>query len=267
MNPKIIQAIAVTAELTGTELSEVAIRVMESDLAAYPETAVLRALDRCRKELKGRLTLAAALDRVAECDGRPGKEEAWSIALASNDESETVVWTEEVAQAMSVASPLLEARDKVAARMAFCETYERIVRASREANAPCRWVTSLGTDHERRALAVAAAVQSGRIGHAQAAHYLPNHEEANVVAGLLAGNDVKLLGVIPEDHRAAAERGIKALRAHLEEIDRMAAERAERHAEAGRRASEDFELKRAAAIRAIADCEAKKCGAESAEGR
>lgn len=265
MNPKIIQAIAVTAELTGTELSEVAIRVMESDLAAYPEAAVLRALDRFRKETKGRMTLAAVLERVAECDGRPGKEEAWSIALTSNDEVETVVWTEEIAQAMSVARPLLDARDKVAARMAFCETYERAVRESRDANVICRWSASFGTDQERRAVAIAAAVQSGRIGHAQAAHYLPNHEDANVVAGLLAGNDVKLLAAIPEDHKEAAERGIKALRAHLEEIDRIADERAARHEEAGRRASEDFELKRAAALQAIANYEAKKCAAASAE--
>ena len=266
MNPRVIKAIAVTAELTGTELSETAIRVMESDLSGFPEDAALRALDRCRKELKGRLTLAAVLERVEACDGRPGKEEAWAIALSASDEAETVIWTDEISQAMAVAQPLLEARDKVAARMAFGETYERIVRVAREANVPCRWVASLGTDHERRALAVAAAVQAGRIGHAQASHYLPAPDDANVVAGLLAGNDMKLLTGIPEDHKASAERGIKALRKHLEQLDREAADRAAKAAEAERKAVQEFEEKRAAALQAIADLEAKKCTAASAEG-
>lgn len=266
MSANTLKAIAVAAELTGTELSAVALRVMDGDLAAYPEAAVLRALDRCRKELKGRLTLAAVLERVEECDGRPGPEEAWAIALASSDEAETVIWTDEISQAMAVAQPLLEARDKVAARMAFCETYERIVRVAREANVPCRWVASLGADHERRALAVAAAVQAGRIGHAQAGHYLPAPDDANVVAGLLSGNDVKLLTGIPEDHKASAERGIKALRKHLERLDREAADRAEKAAEAERKAVQEFEESRAAALQAIADLEAKKCTAASAEG-
>lgn len=219
MNPRVIKAIAVTAELTGTELSESAIRVMEADLAAYPEANVLQALDRCRKELKGRMTLAAILERVAECDGRPGSEEAWAIALASNDEAETVVWTEEIALAMSVASPLLEARDKVAARMAFCEAYERIVRVARQAGIPCHWVASLGTDAGRRATALASAVQVGRIAHSQALQYLPAPDDVNVVAGLLGGADTKLLASVPEDYKAAAQRGIKTLRAHLAELE------------------------------------------------
>ena len=48
MKPSILKAVAVTAELTGTELSEAALRVMAGDLDAHPEAAVLRALDRCR---------------------------------------------------------------------------------------------------------------------------------------------------------------------------------------------------------------------------
>jgi hypothetical protein len=39
-----------------------------------------------------------------------------------------VVWTDEIVQALAVAKPLLDARDKVAARMAFCQAYERLVR-------------------------------------------------------------------------------------------------------------------------------------------
>ena len=81
MKPSILKAIAVTAELTGTELSEAALRVMAGDLDTYPEAAVLRALDRCRRELKTRLTLAAALERIEGQDGRPGADEAWAIEI------------------------------------------------------------------------------------------------------------------------------------------------------------------------------------------
>lgn len=266
MSANTLKAIAVAAELTGTELSAAALRVMDGDLSAYPEAAVLRALDRCRKELKGRLTLAAILDRVEECDGRPGNEEAWAIAMASSDEAETVVWTNEIAQAMAIAQPLLEARDKVAARMAFCEAYERIVRAAREVKAPAQWTASLGTDHDRRAVAIAAAVQSGRIAHQQAAHYLPAPDEANVVAGLLACNDAKLLAGIPEDHQASGKRGLQAVRAHLEEIDRIADERARQAEEMRREEEAAFERRRLDALQSIAELEAKKCTAASAEG-
>lgn len=264
MNPRIIKAIAVTAELTGTELSETAIRVMESDLSAYAEADVLRALDRCRKELKGRMTLAAVLERVAVSDGRPGPEEAWSIALTASDEAETVVWTDEIAQALQVARPLLDVRDKVAARMAFCETYDRLVREAREAGVSSRWSASLGADQERRAIAIAGALQCGRIGHEQAVRYLPNADSANVVAGLLAGNDVRLLTAIPEDHKAAAARGIKALRAHLADLDRAASERAAHFAEERRKDVEAFERKRAATLKAIESYEEGPCAAACA---
>lgn len=265
MNPNIIKAIAVTAELTGTELSEMAIRVMESDLSACPENAVLRSLDRCRKELKGRLTLAAVLERVAECDGRPGKEEAWSIALASADESETVVWTGEIAQAMAVAQPLLEARDKVAARMAFCEKYESLVRESRDARTPCQWAASIGTDHHRRAVALSEAIAVGRIEHAAVSHLLTGPAEVQVVAALLSQQDVKLLASVPENYQVAAERGIRNLRQHLASLDQKAElARAEwLRLEQAREA--EIEQRRSQA-RLILEAEARKCSAESAEG-
>ena len=103
MKASILKAVAVTAELTGAELSETALRVMAADLDSYSETAVLRALDRCRRELKARLTLGAVLERIEEQDGRPGADEAWAIALGALDEADTVVWTDEMAEAFAIA--------------------------------------------------------------------------------------------------------------------------------------------------------------------
>lgn len=59
-----MQAIAVTAELTGTQLSDNAMAVMTEDLLVYPLDKFLIAFERCRRELKGKLTLAAILERI-----------------------------------------------------------------------------------------------------------------------------------------------------------------------------------------------------------
>lgn len=224
MSANTLKAIAMTAELTGTELSAAALKVMDADLSAYPDADVLRALERCRKELKGRLTVAAVLERVAELDGRPGAEEAWATALSADDDAVTVVWTDEITQALAVARPLLDARDKVAARMAFCQAYERLVREAREARVPCRWWASLGHDARQRAATLSAAVVAGRITQEAVQPLLPAPADGDpVMASLIGGDDAKLIAHVPEDARETATRGLKRLRAHLAELGAQAA--------------------------------------------
>lgn len=225
MKASILKAVAVTAELTGAELSEAALRVMAGDLDAYTEAAVLRALDRCRRELKTRLTLAAVLERIEEQDGRPGADEAWAIALGATDEADTVVWTDEMAEAFAVARPVLEARDKVGARVAFRDAYERLVREAREAGRGCRWVASIGHDATRREAALTQAVERGRVAIASVAHLLPAPTSSSPVgAALLEGKPQALLEApdLTESERATNLRGLAKLRAHLAEMDREA---------------------------------------------
>ena len=69
MTDAIARAIVVAAEITGTELSPTTLGVMVSDLGAYSEEQVLAAIDRCRRELTHRLTLADIISRID--DGRP----------------------------------------------------------------------------------------------------------------------------------------------------------------------------------------------------
>src|ERR1043165_278765 len=121
MSTLLLKAIAVTAELTGTTMSEAAASVMAEDLTRYPENQVLVALTRCRRELRGRLTIADVIQRLD--DGRPGPEEAW--AMIPQDEAPSVVWTQEMASAFGIALPLMD--DPVAARMAFKEAYAKAV--------------------------------------------------------------------------------------------------------------------------------------------
>ncbi|KDR39183.1 hypothetical protein BG61_34330 [Caballeronia glathei] len=177
----LIQALAATAELCGTNLSEAAAKMLLTDLADYDERAVLVALSKCRRELKGRLTLAEIISRID--DGRPGAEEAW--AVLPFDEGTSVVWTEEMSKAFWVAYPLIEEGEKVAARMAFKESYLRLVAEAREHRIPAHWTASLGHDKDGRQPVLAAAVEKGRISKSHACALIPNFESVDSVTPLL----------------------------------------------------------------------------------
>lgn len=166
---RLSEAVAVTLELTGTTLSEVAARMMADDLARYPEQQVMGALTRCRRELKGRLTIADVISRLD--DGRPGVEEAW--AMLPKDEQTTAVWTVEMSQASAVVHDLLDRGDEVAARMAFKEAYSKACQLARDRGEPVSWSASLGWDKGGREPVLMAAVVAGRLSQEQVAIYLP----------------------------------------------------------------------------------------------
>lgn len=178
-NKEILQALGVVCELTGTKLSEAATRVFADDLSLYPEEQVLGALARCRKEIRGRLTLTDVISRLD--DGRPGPEEAWAIiSSALADERITVVWTDEMALASGPARAIIE--DRVAARMAFLESYRRLVQLARDDGEPVKWSQSLGYDVHARAGPLLEAVRLGRLPESHVAKLLPYRGEpaANV---------------------------------------------------------------------------------------
>jgi hypothetical protein len=180
---ELLKAVAVTAELCGRVFSEGAARVFVSDLETYPEQAVLKALTRCRREVKGMLTIQDVVSRID--DGRLGVEEAWAMMPFS--ESQSVVWTEEMAEAFGVALPLLCEGEKVAARMAFKECYLRLIGAARDAGKPIVWLPSLGHDKSGREPVLNEAVAKGRLTyeHAQEIGYALPAPENNKVSLLM----------------------------------------------------------------------------------
>lgn len=169
---RIAEALAVTCELTDTDMTDAAKRVMVQDLAKFDAGLVEGALTRCRRELTGRLTLQAILTRLD--DGRPGPEEAWATVQVG--EGDTLVWTDEMAEAWGTASGLLAAGERVAARMAFKERYEQLVVDARLRGSPPRWTVSLGHDPAGREGALMQAVQAGRLPAEHAAKLLPAGE-------------------------------------------------------------------------------------------
>lgn len=167
---ELIQAVAATAELCGTTMSQPAAELLVADLSSFDERAVLVALSKCRREVKGRLTVAEILSRID--DGRPGVEEAW--AMLPRDEDSTTVWTAEMAEAWGLVREMIAEGETVAARMAFKEAYQRLVNASREARQPAKWSVSLGHDVNGRKGALLMAVAQKRITAEYACALLPN---------------------------------------------------------------------------------------------
>ena len=106
--------------------------------------------------------------RKAESDGRPGPEEAWAMIPRTDDES--CVWTSEMAEAFGIASRLT---DSVAARMAFKEAYERLVREARADGKPVAWTPSLGSYLPGREKALKDAMARGRIDYETAVSLEP----------------------------------------------------------------------------------------------
>lgn len=204
--------------ITGNEISPIALDVMVEDLIPYGVEAVKVALTRCRRECRGRMALADILERLTAADGRPDADEAWMTALQAEDESATVVWTGETAQAFAIARPALEIRDKIGARMAFKAAYDRLVQDARDRGEPAKWSASLGWDAEQRRNVLEAAVDCKRLPASYAAGLLPSPrvdpDVAKAVLQLACVNGETVNAEVAD--RELARRRLAELRAMLE---------------------------------------------------
>ncbi|OSI16525.1 hypothetical protein BWD09_07115 [Neisseria dentiae] len=170
---EIAKALAVTAELTATELSDMAMEAIVEDLAVYETAAVLKALNRCRRELSGRLTLAAVIERIDT--GLPSADEAFGMLVEGwKNEALTVVVPEIAMKAAgNGAHELFLANDKTGARMAFRDAYQRFAADLQINGGAVKWFVSKGSDRNHQVQAVMEAVRLGRLKQDEAAKYLP----------------------------------------------------------------------------------------------
>jgi hypothetical protein len=106
-------------------------------------------------------------DLIAQIEGRmdtrPTSDEAWAISIKALDEFDSVVWTDEMAEAWGICKPIIDMGDEVGARMAFKAAYDRLVMKSRETGVEAKWAVSLGFDVNKRAVALEKAQKAGRI--------------------------------------------------------------------------------------------------------
>lgn len=171
-------------------------------------------------------------------DGRPGAEEAWAIAVTSTDERATVVWTQDMAEAFAIAQPVLAMGDDVGARMAFKESYSRIVAQRRAQGVAPSWSAALGWDSAGREKALVDAVRLNRLPLAKVRHMLPNpevtlslefddHASAEVSEEGLA-RVKEILSALPTQaelqERASNER-VAAEKSHMAFLKKAAAQR------------------------------------------
>jgi hypothetical protein len=179
----LLSSLGMTAEIMGTQVQPAALVVMADDLSAYDLQDVLNALKRCRSE-ETRFTLKAVMDRIHAADGIPGADEAWG--LMSRPESDTIVITEEMAEAMQDARGLLNDGDKTGARMAFRDSYTRLVALARDRKLKPKWFVSLGHDKDGRAQPIAEAVRTAKLNLDFTLMLLGPAEQAEVLQ--LTGN-------------------------------------------------------------------------------
>lgn len=147
-------------------------------MAAYPIETIRAALnDHLRDPQRGRFFPTPA-DLIAQIktpdDQWPTSDEAWAIAIRAMDESETIIWTEEMAQAWGICKPIMDVGDEVGARMAFRSSYDRLVASAKSKNVTATWLASLGHDPEKRELAVEQAKKLDRaaaIPHSESIGY------------------------------------------------------------------------------------------------
>lgn len=195
---------AQTAESMGHDLSPATAAMMAEDLSVFPLEALERALKRVRSMGSGKLTLKAVLDQLEALAGRLAPSEAWALALKSTDEAETIVWTNEIAQAMEQSTPLLRVGDKVGARMAFIAAYERIAASAREERQLPMVQVTFGSDRAQRQLALTTAMERNLLSPPQAVVLaldngvtLPDHVfnastlDQAVVMGLIGHDEAK----------------------------------------------------------------------------
>lgn len=148
--------------LYGKDLKPEVLAIYCAALQQYRIEDIRAALDAHAKDPEGGRFMplpAHLIGHLQANDGRPSADEAWSMCPRS--EYESVVWTEEMAQAYGLAAPLLEHGDQVAARKAFIDRYESLVAKSRAAGVPVKVTPSFGWDAAGREAAVLRAVERG----------------------------------------------------------------------------------------------------------
>ena len=146
-------------------------------------------------------------------DGRLNADEAWG--LYPHDESTSAVITDEMAEAMQSAQPLLDAGDKISARMAFKGAYDRVVLRNKSQGIVPKWFPSLGSDPNGREIALKAAVNLGRIGEGQALELLPTPKESKLMDHL---PELRLLTAkqeLTDEQKQAHESRMKEIRQML----------------------------------------------------
>lgn len=178
MNLEIAAIITALAEYYSKNLSDTQLEMYTQDLSDISPEALKSAAVMYRTNPKNSFfPLPGALREILlQADGRPGVEEAWS--MAPKDETSAAFINEEIMDAWNTAEALLADGDTmVSARMAFKEVYERRVRESRDRGVKPKWWLSRAQGSNRDSendKIIRDAIQKGRLTEPEARVMLPD---------------------------------------------------------------------------------------------
>ena len=165
-----------TAEYYGKEMTAASINIWWRGLQKVDLLSLQNAFNEHIQSSRFMPSISDVLENLKSQDGRPNAEEAWAICAPSlNNEGMTIVWTDEMASAFGVALGLQN--DRIAARMAFKESYENFVKNSRRSGKSVRWTASLGHDVAGREGPLMKALQAGLLTDNHVAGLLPYRSE------------------------------------------------------------------------------------------
>lgn len=247
------------AGMYGKSMSPIQKAMYFRQLSRFTLAAVQAALDsHMSDESRGRwmpvpADLISRLTGSLVADGRPTADEAWANAFNARNEEFTVVWTAESRAAFFKVTGLLGAGDRVAARVAFVDYYNRLVAEARSKGEPVTWEVSAGTDREQRESIIAESIASGLLTHSRASAALPS-PKIDPAPLLLAEIGAE---ADSDAQRAAAHH----LRRYLDSLNRAAAEKAEEKERERIAEKSAFEAKRKAMLKRVEEELARKSAA------
>ena len=169
-------------ELYGQQASTTKVNIYWSTLGQYPIDSLRRAANTWVRKSEFMPKPADLINLMGGSSNHLSPDEAWAIAILASDETNTLVWTKEIAKAWAQAELVYRNGDKIGARRTFIEAYGRLVNSSMMNGKNVEVFVSLGSDKTKRADAINHAVFTGLLTQEKANYYLPKPE--NTIAML-----------------------------------------------------------------------------------
>ena len=156
---KFVEILTTCSSIYRQEIETPAIKVFWSLLSGYEINEVEAAFYKYMSEGRFMPTPAEIIARISSTKKHVDKNEAWAICSRLATEEDTAIITAQMRDAWAISYPIYEAGDKVGARMAFIETYERLVAFNPEIH----WEVQGGSNKSLKQHRVEEAVRIGRL--------------------------------------------------------------------------------------------------------
>lgn len=189
--PKFVEILTGCASVFRHQLDDAGFAVFWSILAEFELTQVVNAFEQHLRESKFFPTPAEIINLIP---GSKAKQhlsgpEAWSVAVKLQDETDTVIVTQQILEAWGVAYKVLCTGDKYGARTAFISAYDR----ADKSQVP-KWTVSPGTHVHLRHDRVKQSVLAGMLLESYLEQY-PCQEssvDANQLLQLAVDNTLRI---------------------------------------------------------------------------